>query len=232
VIKKLNWFTPTDKLEDDTWASESEESFEFREPSSTLHFTKVWGTNSWTEPLNNNGSCGFKRVDDEVLELELVRVTATFGELGAVTVKYTDVLLQRVRFFASFTLKLTSYIVPIGLLEEGATVTLKSLEDKTLTTQEEFDESEGDEDFTQLHSHNKPTPVEVEETSGSKLPKPSRDKVSPWRTIWDDPPEMRLTRADRGTMIVTTDEEVVVTFEFTLIVAVTFTTYLEEGCKE
>jgi phage terminase large subunit len=56
--------TPTSKLDDLTTLWEMEESFEFRDSSSTLQLTNVFGTDNCTEPINNRESWEFKR-DEE-----------------------------------------------------------------------------------------------------------------------------------------------------------------------
>jgi hypothetical protein len=78
-----------------------------------------------------------------------------FGELGVAIVNKIEDILARVAFFASITRNVTSYTVPTALEEEGMIVALKELEEETETTQA-FDDGEGAENSTQLHSLNKP----------------------------------------------------------------------------
>jgi hypothetical protein len=137
-----------------------EESFVFNVSSFTLQLTNVFGTYNCTEPINNKESWEFNRVEEE-------RETVIFGELGVAIVNKIEDILARVAFFASITRNVTSYTVPTALEEEGMIVALKELEEETETTQA-FDDGEGAENSTQLHSLNKPAWGDDEgTTSGS-----------------------------------------------------------------
>lgn len=102
-------------------------------------------------------------------------------------VKYTELLLTRLKFFASCTLNMASYTLPMGLTFEGVMVALKGVEEDTVTTQEVSEDDcddDGIDDITQLHSlNNEGDGEEVEkeegETSGSELPVPSNTIISP-----------------------------------------------------
>jgi hypothetical protein len=99
----------------------------FKDTSSTLHTTGMFGAKSWTLPINNNESWEFGREDP-------TKDTEILGDFAGLMLKYTELWLLRLEFFESLIFNLTKNNDPTPLNGEGVTVAFNP-SDETLIEQ-------------------------------------------------------------------------------------------------